>query len=121
MFQLTKDNGVLADAIERDLGEQGSFLMLEGLEYWVCLNVVLVSLQSSFFFTFPWMSCPVWSLDVSENLSAGFLISLEQGDCLFLGSEVCFSQRRFTAWITLSPTPPPPSSSASHPVQIGGY
>lgn len=31
----------------------GSFLMLEGFEYWVHLNVVLVSLQSSIFFTFP--------------------------------------------------------------------
>lgn len=49
--------------------------MLEGLEYWACLNVekffsVLASLQSSFFFTFPLMSSPVLSFDVSEILSA---------------------------------------------------
>lgn len=49
--------------------------MLEDLEDWACLmyrnSSVLVSLQSSFS-TFPWMSSPILSSAVSENLSANF-------------------------------------------------
>lgn len=72
--------------------------MLEDLKYWACLNaekliLVLVKLQSNFFFTFTWTSPPVLSLGFSVTVSLILLFSVLQGDYLFLHSEVCFSQR----------------------------